>query len=125
MAAEQRDDPPPHVFEVMRIVHVVDGNVSIDALRRAIELSATRYCTVTGNLASGVTEIHHAFLLRDEAGQEHYGEVVVTGPATRQGPGSSAVPPRDTATDATDAGSAWGSHAERARAGKSALPRAG
>ena len=49
-------------------------------VRRAIELSATRYCTVTANLASGVTEIQHAYLVRDAAGEEHYGEVVVTGP---------------------------------------------
>jgi putative redox protein len=77
----QRDDPPPHVFEQMRIVHLVEGDVDVEALRRAIELSATKYCTVTGNLASGVTEIHHAYVLRDVAGDEHYGEVVVTGPA--------------------------------------------
>ena len=76
----QRDDPPPHVYEQMRIVHVVDGDVDVEALRRAIELSATRYCTVTANLASGVTEIQHAYLLRDPSGEEHYGTVLVTGP---------------------------------------------
>jgi putative redox protein len=85
VAAEQRADPHPHVFERIRILHVVDGDVSIDALRRAIELSATKYCTVTGNLASGVTEIHHSYLLHD-GGEEHYGEVAVTGPAARQVP---------------------------------------
>jgi putative redox protein len=76
----QRDAPPPNVFTEMRIVHVVDGDVDIEALRRAIELSATKYCTVTANLASGVTEIQHAFLLRDSSGEEHYGTVLVTGP---------------------------------------------
>jgi len=81
VAAEQRDDPPPHVFERIRIVHIVEGDVEIEAVRRAIELSATKYCTVTGNLSSGVTEIHHAYLVRDAAGVEHYGTVVVTGPA--------------------------------------------
>jgi putative redox protein len=125
VTAEQRDDPPPHVFEVMRIVHVVDGNVSIDALRRSIELSATRYCTVTGNLGSGVTEIHHAYLLRDEAGHEHHGEVVVTGPAARQVPGSASIPSRATASEAMDPGTAPGSRAERARARRGALRRAG
>jgi hypothetical protein len=35
---------------------------------------------VTGNLASGVTEIHHSYIVRDAAGEEHYGVVVVTGP---------------------------------------------
>lgn len=81
VAGEQRDEPHPHVFERMRVIHAVEGDVDIDALRRAIELSATKYCTVTGNLASGVTEIHHAYIVRDTAGEEHYGTVVVTGPA--------------------------------------------
>ncbi len=81
VTGEQRDDPHPHVFERMRVIHVVEGDVSVDAVRRAIELSATKYCTVTGNLASGVTEIHHAYVVRDAAGEEHYGAVVVTGPA--------------------------------------------
>lgn len=80
VSAEQRDDPPPHVFERVRIVHVLDGPVEIEAVRRAIELSATKYCTVTGNLASGITEIHHAYLVHGADGDEHYGEVVVTGP---------------------------------------------
>jgi putative redox protein len=83
VSAEQRDDPPPHVFERLRIVHVVDGPVEIEAVRRAIELSATKYCTVTGNLASGVTEIRHAYLVRGADGEEHYAEVVVTGPGER------------------------------------------
>jgi putative redox protein len=80
VAGDQRDDPPPHVFERMRVLHVVEGDVEIEAVRRAIELSATKYCTVTGNLSSGVTEVRHAYLVRDAAGEEHYGEVVVTGP---------------------------------------------
>ena len=80
VSAEQRDDPPPHVFQRVRIVHVVDGPVDIEAVRRAIELSATKYCTVTANLAAGVTEIHHAYLVHDADGHERYGEVVVTGP---------------------------------------------
>jgi putative redox protein len=80
VSADQRDDPPPHVFERMRIVHIVDGPVDIEAVRRAIELSATKYCTVTGNLASGVTEIRHAYLVHGADGEEHYAEVVVTGP---------------------------------------------
>ncbi len=80
VAGDQRDDPPPHVFDRMRILHVVEGDVEIEAVRRAIELSATKYCTVTGNLSSGVTEVRHAYLVRDLTGEEHYGEVVVTGP---------------------------------------------
>lgn len=80
---EQRDDPAPHVFEQMRIVHVVEGPVDVAALRRAIELSATKYCTVSANLAAGVTVIRHSYLLYDANGEEHYGEVAVTGPYER------------------------------------------
>jgi putative redox protein len=80
VAGDQRDDPPPHVYVQMRVLHVIDGDVEIEAVRRAIELSATKYCTVTGNLSSGVTEVRHAYLVRDTTGQESYGEVVVTGP---------------------------------------------
>jgi putative redox protein len=89
VAGEQREDPPPHVFERLRIVHVVEGSVEPEALRRAIELSATKYCTVTGNLASGVAEVRHAFLLRTPDGDERYQDVVVTGPdaAVSAGPG--------------------------------------
>jgi putative redox protein len=79
VAGEQRDAPHPHVFERIRIVHVVEGDVSVEAVRRAIELSATKYCTVTANLASGVAEVRHAYVVRDAVGEEHYGEVVVTG----------------------------------------------
>jgi putative redox protein len=80
VAGQQRDEPHPHVFERILIVHAVEGTVSPEALRRAIELSATRYCTVTANLASGVAEVRHAFVIRDAQGEKTYGEVVVTGP---------------------------------------------
>jgi putative redox protein len=80
VAGDQREDPPPHVFERIRIVHVVEGPVDPEALRRAIELSATKYCTVTGNLAAGVAEIEHAYLLRMPDGDERYANVAVTGP---------------------------------------------
>lgn len=81
VTGEQRDDPPPHVFEQLRVVHVAEGDVDVEAVRRAIELSATKYCTVSNNLASGVAQIHHAYVVRDAAGDEHYGDVVVTGPS--------------------------------------------
>ncbi len=80
VSGEQRDEPAPHVFERMNVVHVVEGDVTVEAVRRAIELSATKYCTVTANLSAGVTEIHHGYVVRDAAGEEYFGEVVVTGP---------------------------------------------
>lgn len=80
VAGDQRDDPVPHVFGAIRVLHVVDGDVDPEALRRAIELSATRYCTVTANLASGIAEVRHGYLLRSSDGDERYRDVVVTGP---------------------------------------------
>ncbi len=94
VTGDQRDDPHPHVFEQLRVIHVVEGDVEVEAVRRAIELSATRYCTVTGNLASGVAEVHHAYVVRDAAGEEHYGEVVVTGPNESPTPWARARGPR-------------------------------
>jgi putative redox protein len=82
---DQRHNPPPHVIDHIRVLHVIEGDVSIDAVRRAIELSATRYSTVTANLASGVAQVRHAYQVRDTAGKEHAGEVVVTGPHMRPG----------------------------------------
>jgi putative redox protein len=87
VAGDQRTDPPPHVFERIRIVHVVEGPVDPEALRRAIELSATKYCTVTGNLAAGVAQIEHAYLLRRPDGDERYAKVAVTGPFAPPVPG--------------------------------------
>jgi len=82
---EQRHNPPPHVIEHVRVTHVIEGDLSIDALRHAIELTATRYSAVTGNLASGVAQVRHAYQVRDATGEEHAGEVVITGPHMRPG----------------------------------------
>jgi putative redox protein len=80
VAGDRREDRPPHVFTDIRIVHVVEGDVDPEAVRRAIELSATKYCTVTGNLATGVARIQHAYVIRTRDGDETYRPVVVTGP---------------------------------------------
>jgi putative redox protein len=117
VAAEQREDPPPHVFERVRIVHVVEGPVDIEAVRRAIELSATKYCTVTGNLASGVAEIHHAYLVHGVDGEERYGEVVVTGPDERPDAWVGEPPP-----DATEGRSSSQARGDRRRGPLQAWP---
>lgn len=75
----------PNVFTSITVVHVVEGDVETEAVRRAIELSATKYCTVSAQLASGVARISHRYLIRRPAGAangpaEESGEVVVTGP---------------------------------------------
>jgi len=85
VSGDQRDDPHPHVFQRIEIVHVLDGaDLDSGAVRRAIELSATRYCTVTAMLGAGVAEIHHRYLIqRGDGGVDDSGEVVVTGPGAR------------------------------------------
>jgi putative redox protein len=76
----QREEPPA-IFTRIDIIHDVEGvEVDIDAVRRAIELSATRYCAVGSTLSTGVTEIHHTYVLRSGDDEPRTGEVVVLGP---------------------------------------------
>jgi putative redox protein len=77
---EQRD-AHPNEFTRIDVVHIVEGpSLDVEAVRRAIELSATKYCAVGATLSSGRLEIHHAYLVRDRSGGEQTGEVIVTGP---------------------------------------------
>ncbi len=79
-SGEQADDHP-NAFTRIDVVHVLGGGgIDLEAVRRAIELSATKYCSVGATLSSGSTEIHHAYLVRDESGDERMAEVIVTGP---------------------------------------------
>jgi putative redox protein len=83
--AEQRDEFP-QVLTWAEVVHVVDGTVVLErAVRRAVELSATRYCPVSAMLSAGATEIHHRFRMRCTGlePKEAEGEVIVTGPYRR------------------------------------------
>lgn len=79
-ASGVQQDDPPHAFTRIDVIHVVEGpRIDDEAARQAIELSATKYCSVGGTLATGITEIHHAYLVRDVDG-ERTAEVIVTGP---------------------------------------------
>ncbi len=73
-------DDHPNEYRRIDVVHVVEGDVEIAALARAIELSATKYCSVGSTLSTGVTEIHHAYQLRTPSGGEATGVVLVMGP---------------------------------------------
>ncbi len=75
----QREERP-HAFIRFDVVHVLDGDLDAEAVRRAIDLSSRKYCSVGSTLASGATELHHAFLIRRPNGDEELGEVLVTGP---------------------------------------------
>ncbi len=75
----QQMEASPHAFTDCLVVHVVDGPVNPAALARAIELSATKYCSVGSTLASGGVRLRYAYLIRDGA-DERYAEVLTTGP---------------------------------------------
>lgn len=81
VTAEQRDEQPA-VFTRADVLHLVEGpGVDEAAVRRAIELSATKYCSVAAMLSAGTVEIHHRYrILGSAAAAPIEGEVMVTGP---------------------------------------------
>ena len=85
--AVQRDEYP-QVLTRIELVHEVAGpNVTEEAVRRAVELSATKYCPVSAMLSAGATEIHHRFRLDPgDSGDALEGEVFVTGLFRRPDP---------------------------------------
>lgn len=81
VTGEQRDDPHPHVFERVDVLHELWGpDLDTAAVRRSIELSATRYCTATAMLSAGPAQIHHRYAIHRDGASTETGEVVVTGP---------------------------------------------
>jgi putative redox protein len=81
VSAEQRDGQPA-VFTRADVVHLVEGPALDEAsVRRAIELSATKYCSVAAMLSAGTVEIHHRYRIVGPGGTDPIeGEVMVTGP---------------------------------------------
>lgn len=74
-------DEHPNNFTSFDVIHVIEGDgVDADAVRRAIELSASKYCSVGATLSSGAVEIHHGYVLRDSSGESATTPVIVTGP---------------------------------------------
>jgi putative redox protein len=69
----------PKVFTAITIEHQVTGEVEPEALRRSIELSATRYCPVNAMLSASV-EIEHRYRLTAADVSEHAAVVARTGP---------------------------------------------
>lgn len=82
VTGDQREDRRPHVYQRIEIVHEFEGpDLDVAAVRRAIELSATRYCTASAMFSAGPAEIHHRYLVRRGDGWPvEDGEVIVTGP---------------------------------------------
>ena len=80
--ATQRDEYPQVLTQAI-VTHEVEGPVVDEvAIKRAIELSATKYCPVNAMLSAGPTAVHHRYRIRSTgpAPFEAEGEVVVTGP---------------------------------------------
>ena len=73
----------PRVFTAISVEHRVSGEVEAEALRRSIELSATRYCPVNAML-SRAARIEHWYRLVDAGGTEVEALVAVTGPEGSQ-----------------------------------------
>lgn len=84
VSGTQREQAP-NVFTDITVVHAVEGDVETAALIRAIELSATKYCTVSAQVSAGPARISHRYTIKRPGGDgvppsEESGEVVVTGP---------------------------------------------
>jgi putative redox protein len=69
----------PRVFTTISVEHRVGGAVEAEALRRSIELSATRYCPVSAML-SAVATIEHRYRLTVD-GTTRSAVVAVTAPS--------------------------------------------
>ena len=70
----------PRIVTDITVEHRLSGAVEAEALRRAIELSATRYCPVNAMLSAAAT-IEHRYRLTAEDGTSLAALVAVTGPA--------------------------------------------
>lgn len=77
----ERCDEHPRVYTTIVVEHRVIGDVDPEAVRRSVELSATRYCPVSAMLSASVRIEHRYTLRRDERDDEPVSALVlVTGP---------------------------------------------
>lgn len=79
IVSAQSADAHPQVFTAVSVEHRLSGAVTAEALRRSVELSATKYCPVNAMLSRAVT-IEHRYRLTGPDGGEHAALVAVTGP---------------------------------------------
>jgi putative redox protein len=84
-SGSQRDEYP-QVYTDITVTHVFEGtDLAEAAIRRAVELSATKYCPVSAMISAGATVIHHRYRIQS-TGLRPYaaeGEVIATGPYQR------------------------------------------
>jgi len=79
----EKADEHPQVYTGIVVEHQVSGEVEPEALRRAIELSATAYCPVSAMLSRAV-RIEHRYRLTREGRDVVSALVAVTGPEGAQ-----------------------------------------
>jgi putative redox protein len=79
----EKADEHPQVYTGIVIEHQVSGEVQPEALRRAIELSATNYCPVSAMLSRAV-RIEHRYRLVRDGHEEISALVAITGPEGAQ-----------------------------------------
>ena len=82
VTGEKRDEHP-QVYTRIVIEHEVAGDVEPEAVRRAVELSATAYCPVSAMLSHSV-RIEHRYRLRQGERAEVGALVAITGPEGTQ-----------------------------------------
>ena len=76
----------PQVFTEIDVTHEITGrNISEAAIRRSIELSATKYCPVSAMISAGATVVHHRYRIHSTGATTYdaEGEVIATGPYAR------------------------------------------
>lgn len=85
VTGSQRDEYPQVYTEVVMTHEVSGRDLSEAAIRRAIELSALKYCPVNAMLSAGATVVHHRYRIRSsgDASYATEGEVLSTGPYRR------------------------------------------
>jgi putative redox protein len=76
----EKADDHPQVFTSIVVEHQVVGEVSAEAVRRSVELSATTYCPVSAMLSRSVPIEHRYRLQRSDGAAADSALVVVTGP---------------------------------------------
>jgi putative redox protein len=78
----EKAEQDPKVYTSIVVEHRVVGVVEPEALRRSVELSATRYCPVSAMLSASVTIEHRYRLWQGERdGEEMSALVTLTGPS--------------------------------------------
>jgi putative redox protein len=85
VVGDQRDEYPQVLTEAT-VTHEFWGtDLSEAAIRRSIELSATKYCPVNAMVSAGATTVHHRYSIHSSGtdAYEREGEVLATGPYRR------------------------------------------